>query len=286
MAKLEVIDGGLFTTVQDSGRPGYRKYGVPVSGALDERSYRLVNQLVGNPEGHPVLELTLRGGEYRFEEAAVIALTGAAMSPLLNGEKMLPNRATKVREGAVLQAGYASGGCRAYLSVRGQLKIQPVMGSCSTYTTGKFGGHEGRPLKAGDTLSWSAAEPVECERVVKPVDLKDIHRISVMPGPEWDWFAAEAKERFLSSEFTVSSQSNRMGIRLEKGIPEVQAPQMRSSPVLPGIIQLPPEGAPIILMKDGQTVGGYPRIAKVRDDELWKVAQLKPGDQLRFTKDR
>lgn len=286
MVELEVIEGGMFTTVQDSGRPGYRKYGVPVSGAMDGLSYRRANQLVGNPEHYPVLELTLKGGEYRFGEAAIIALTGAAMPLFLNGQKVHPNKAIEVRGGDVLKVGYAAEGCRAYLSVQGKLEIHPVMGSYSTYPTGKFGGYEGRSLKAGDVLRWMAEKRVEYERVLKPVVLQDIHRVQVVPGPEWDWLSEETQECFLSLEFIVSSQSNRMGICLERTPLEIGRRQMKSSPVLPGIIQLPPGGEPIILMQDGQTVGGYPRIAKVLDNELWKVAQLKPGDQLRFKADR
>ena len=283
MTKLEVSDPGFFTTVQDLGRPGYRKFGIPVSGVMDEGSMMLANQLVGNPEDYPVLELTIKGGKYRFHTDAVIALTGAEVNATLDGEIIPQNEVVEVSEGNLLEIGYFIKGCRACLAVRGMMKLAPVMGSFSTYTTGHFGGFQGRALATGDMLEWAPGKRVSVNPMQSPVTWEEIHELKVMEGPEWEVLRTSTKEKFLHTRFTVSSKSNRMGIRLEGDQLNISLKDMRSSPVLPGVIQLPPDGNPIILMKDGQTIGGYPRIAILPKKELWKAAQLRPGDTLEFS---
>lgn len=282
---LKVIDGGLFTTIQDAGRVGYRKYGVPVSGVMDERAYKLANWLVGNEETAPVLEMTLKGGSYRFNTKAIIALTGAEINPKINGREIPMNSSMQIEAGEILSLEYAEKGCRAYLGIRGKLEIESILSSYSTFVTGSFGGFEGRKLMKGDELFWLDDER---EFMAKKAPVKQIPYYSskvtfeVIESREWEWLSASAKELFLNIAFEVSPQSNRMGIRLKGEKIEAEKTSMKSSPVLPGIIQLPENGQPIILMNDGQAVGGYPRMAKIQDTDLWRVGQVKPGDIVRF----
>lgn len=286
MSELKVIDGGLFTTIQDYGRHRFRKYGVPVSGVMDVKSFDLANKLVGNPKGSPVLECTLKGGNYLFESSSVIAVTGAVMKPKINGKEVLQNRSFLVDSGDELELGFASRGCRTYLALKGQLKLEKVMGSFSTYTIGNFGGLHGNVLKAGDELEWSQTESefnlMEASKEDIPYFSSKV-KVRIMKGPEWDWFPKPVQQEFLTSQFEISTQSNRMGLRLEGDTLKVIEKEMISSPVIPGIIQLPSSGKPIVLMQDGQTIGGYPRIAKVLDEDLWRLGQVKAGDKVGFT---
>lgn len=241
--------------------------------------------MVGNPKGSPVLELTLKGGKYRFESDAIIALTGALLNPKINGLEVEMNRSLKIKKGDELEFGFAKRGARAYLAVRGILNIHKVMGSFSTYNLGNFGGFEGRTLQKGDIVEWKEVESVfkeiEAPKGQIPYFSSKVS-LRIMRGLEWEWLDKEAQKKLLSSTFKVSSKSNRMGIRLEGKSLQTPTREMVSSPVIPGIIQLPPNGNPIILMKDGQTIGGYPRIAKVLDEDLWRLGQVKARDTIRF----
>ena len=285
MNRLKVIDGGIFTTIQDYGRPGFRKYGVPVSGVMDVKSFDLANRLVGNQKGSPLLECTLRGGKYLFENRSLIALTGALMNPKINGEEVPQNCSLIVHPADELELGFASRGCRTYLALKGDIDLPKIMDSFSTYTLGKFGGVHGRELRAGDELEWHQQgeefNPSEASKEEIPYFSTKV-KVRIMKGPEWDLFSDEAQQEFLNSQYQVSSLSNRMGIRLEGNSLDSPERQMISSPVIPGIIQLPPNGNPIILMQDGQTIGGYPRIAKVLEEDLWRLGQVKAGDKVSF----
>lgn len=286
MGKLTVLDGGLFTTIQDKGRSGYRKYGVPSSGVMDISAYKKANFLAGNSKNAPVLECTLKGGKYQFNTDATIAITGALMNPGINDNEIGMNTSVKVRAGETLELGFAKKGCRAYVAIRGSWDIDKVMGSCSTFTLGKFGGLNGTPLKKGDQISWQeipeSLEPRTLQNDGIPYYSSKI-TIEFIPGPEWDQLNDQEKDKFLNSSFRVSSKSNRMGIRLESEKPIVMNQvDMKSSGVIPGIIQIPPNGLPIILMKDGQTVGGYPRIGKILDIHLNRIAQVPINGTIKF----
>lgn len=286
MSKLQVIDGGLFTTIQDSGREGYRKFGVPISGAMDMQSYKNANKLVGNNEDDPVLEFTLKGGVYKFDSDAVIAITGALMSPNLNEDEIEMNTSIQVTKGDILKIGFAEKGCRAYLAIQGEWDIDEMMGSYSTYVLGKFGGLDGSKLKEGDGILWRNSASDFLERKLPKEEIPYYSSkltVEFITGPEWEWLSVESQEQFLSTSFKVSSKSNRMGIRLETEEPILsQKSGMRSSGVIQGVIQLPPNGNPIILMKDGQTVGGYPRMGTIPEIYLDRIAQLPPNGIVRF----
>ncbi|MEP1151324.1 MAG: biotin-dependent carboxyltransferase family protein [Balneola sp.] len=286
MSKLKVIDGGLFSTIQDSGREGYRKFGVPISGAMDMQSFKNANKLVGNKEDDPVIEFTLKGGVYKFNSDAVIAITGALMNPNLNDNKVEMNSSIQVRKGDILKIGFAEKGCRAYLAIQGEWELDEEMGSYSTYEFGKFGGLDGSKLKAGDEISWKNTDTDFFKRTLPKDEIPYYSSkltVEFITGPEWEWLTVENQEEFLNTSFKVSSKSNRMGIRLETEEPILtQKAGMRSSGVIPGVIQLPPNGSPIILMKDGQTVGGYPRIGTIPEIYLDRIAQLPPNGTVRF----
>jgi antagonist of KipI len=257
---------------------------------MDKSSFELANELVGNPKGAPVLEMTLTGGKYRFELDSVIAITGAQMNPAVNQESVPLNTGLKVKAGDILEFGYALKGCRCYLAIRGKWQIKEVMGSYSTYSAGKFAGINGRSLQKGDQISWvEITSDFNLFSVSKEKIPYYSNKITVnfVPSPEWNWLSKEEQNKLLNTEFKVSSKSNRMGIRLESNSKiEIEKRDMRSSGVIPGIIQLPPDGLPIILMKDGQTVGGYPRIGKVLDVHLDRLSQVPPNGVIRFKRIR
>ena len=288
MGKLTVLDGGLFSTIQDEGRFGFRKFGVPISGAMDSESYKLANTLVGNPSDFPVVEFSLKGGKYKFDSEAFIAITGALMNPKLNGEQIQMNTSIKVEAGSILELGFAQKGVRAYLGISGVWDIKKVMESYSTCISGQFGGYKGRILQAGDEIKWQdQSHDYEVKSLSKGKTPYFSSKITVnfIAGPEWDWLTEKEQRNFLATSFKVDSRSNRMGIRLEMNEQiGIQKREMKSSGVIPGIIQLPPNGKPIVLMHDGQTVGGYPRIGKIVDSDLHRVAQVPPNGIIRFNK--
>ena len=288
MARLTVIDGGLFTTIQDIGRVGYRKYGIPESGVMDLDSYKKANYLVGNAEDGPVLECTLKGGKYQFDSDAVIALTGAVMNPTIDGSKIEMNTSVFIKKGEILDLGFAGRGCRCYLAIQGEWVINKVLGSWSTFVLGKFGGFKGRELKEEDVIEWKNKDDRFAGRTLEKTEIPYFSSkitVQFVPGPEWHMLTDQLKKQFLNTSFTVSSRSNRMGIRLETDDPLiVNKASMKSSGVIPGIIQLPPNGLPIILMKDGQTVGGYPRIGKILEVHLNRLSQLPPNALVKFKK--
>ncbi|MAL17515.1 MAG: KipI antagonist [Balneola sp.] len=283
---LEVLDGGMLTTVQDAGRVGYRNYGVPVSGVMDDHAYSLVNWLVGNEGDAPVLEMTIQGGRYQFNSDAIIGLSGGEAEITLNSEQRKANETLVVHSGDILNIGQIKKGCRIYLAIRGNWEIEKVMSSYSTYIPASFGGIKGRKLKKGDLLNWQTKS---LDTEVREVPQKLIpyfsskQRIRLIEGPEWQWLPEDQRAKFLATEFEISSQSNRMGIRLkvQDGFNVIER-EMKSAPVVPGIIQLPKGGSPIVLMKDAQSVGGYPRIAKVIDADLWRLGQVWTSNRLSF----
>lgn len=287
MGQVTVLDGGLFTTIQDEGRLGYRKYGVPTSGAMDQLAYRYANELVQNSLMSPALECTLIGGTYHFGSEACIAITGADMKAEINGNAVPKNKTLFVEKGDILSLKSAVRGNRTYIGIRGEWNLQPVLGSFSTNTQSVFGGFDGRSLQKGDVLDWmdnsakTEAKSIEKDRLPY---YSSKRTIEIQKGPEFEWLSESMQKLLLNTLFTVSSKSDRMALRLESESKlEYNLPQMKSSPVMPGIIQLPPNGNPIILMRDAQTVGGYPRIAIISEFQLSVLAQIPFGGILKFS---
>lgn len=280
---IEVVRAGMFTTVQDLGRRGHRAEGVPLSGAADVFAARLANLQVGNPERAAVLEFTLVGPELRFLHDTVIAIAGGEFGALPRG------RPLAIRGGSTVRLGPAQTGCRGYLAVAGGIDVAPVLGSRSTYVRGGFGGFAGRVLRDGDVLPvpagrpyfgghWHIDERIGPEYSARPT----IRAIGGEHADEFDpaWMAAT---------FSISAQSDRMGVRLRgTALQRTTSRELLSSPVAPGTIQVPPDGQPIILLADAQTVGGYPQVAHVISVDLPLIAQLRPGDTItvrRVTRD-
>ncbi|MEH0156610.1 biotin-dependent carboxyltransferase family protein [Limibacter armeniacum] len=284
---IEVIKPGLYTTIQDSGRLGYQKLGVPASGVMDTYAYRLVRWLVQAPPNAPVLEITLTGPTLHFHAPTTIALTGADISPRLNNHPISMYTSIPVAAGDILSFGKLVKGYRTYLAISDKLEIPEVMDSCSTYAYGKFGGLNGRPLEKGDTIAFQANAPIE-QRVV-PIELiphyAQIFTARIITGPEHHQLTSETTQKFYSNEYKVSTESNRMGYRLEGAtLTHLHQADIISSGIVSGTIQVPGNGNPIITMADSQTTGGYARLGTICQVDLPFVAQLKPGDAIRFKK--
>mgnify|MGYP001255403093 CR=1 FL=1 len=287
MATLIVHTAGLLTTVQDRGRYGYQRYGMPVAGAMDTFSLELANLLVGNEPGKTCLEATIYGPELEFTGAIRVAITGADMDPHLNDQGIPMNAAVDVRPGDRLVFRGLRSGCRAYIAFAGGIDTPPVMGSRSTYLRAGIGGFHGRALMPGDELP--LGEPMGKPRLKKiPEGLipefKHEQIIRVISGPEANYFEFTGLRSFLSKEYTVTAQSDRMGYRLS-GEPIKHKEGMTniiSAGISMGTVQVPGDGQPIILMADRQTSGGYARIANVITVDLTILAQMQPGDIIHF----
>ena len=302
---LRILRPGLLTTVQDLGRCGYQHAGIIVSGAMDALALRVANLLVGNAETAAGLEITLLGPRIRFEADHLIALTGADLTPAINGQPVGRHRAVWVAAGADLAFGAAGAGCRAYLAVAGGVAVPPVLGSRATYLRAGFGGLHGRALLANDQLpvgepsalgmrlarAISSFQPPKTwaqARWTPGPDLCPAPRptpiIRALRGPEYAQFSLESQHYFWHAPFTVTAQADRMGYRLQgPALERLVETELLSSAVTFGTVQVPAGGQPIVLLADHQTTGGYPRLAQVITADFSALAQLRPGQAIRFS---
>jgi KipI family sensor histidine kinase inhibitor len=287
---VRVVEPGLLTTIQDAGRLGFRAFGMPAGGAMDFPSFCLANKLVGNQKDDAVLEMTFKGPVLEFVADTVVAVTGADMPPRVNGMEMAINQLITIHSGDLLSFAGIKNGLRAYLSVKGGFDVPLAMGSRSTYLKGKVGGYKGRALEAGDEIEIGMANANEISKMPEnfpksqPKTLSRPATIRFIPGPESGQFSINGIRIFLTSVFTVSPNSDRMGIRLQgPKVEHLSGADILSSGVIPGTIQIPGDGNPIILMNDCQTTGGYPRIGCVTREDLQLLAQLMPGDKIIFS---
>jgi len=285
---FEVIQPGPLTTIQDLGRSGYQQFGVPTSGALDNYAYRISNLLVGNAEEAAALEITLFGCQLRALRETMIAITGADLAVTVNGAPAPAWESLSLKQGDVLSFPRLSSGCRAYLAVAGGIAVPKVMKSASTYTKAGIGGFGGRPLHKGDILQ--ANQSTTSVKVVRmlseyiPVYGNQIE-IRVIPGPQDDLFTEDGISTFLNSDYTVSAQADRMGYRLEgPRIQHKEGADIISDGIPLGVVQVPGDGLPIILLVDRQTTGGYTKIATTISVDIPRIAQAKPGDKINFKK--
>jgi len=275
-AGVTILKPGLFTTIQDLGRAGHRAGGVPLSGAADPTALRLANRLVGNPVTAAALEVTLLGPDLRFDRDTVVAVAGAVFPGMPWG------RPVRVSAGDTLSLGHAVSGCRGMLAIAGGVAVEPVLGSRSTFVPARLGGLRGLPLAAGDVIPIGddVAGPPAGPGDIPPPAAAGATTVRMIPGTDF----AACGDALWAAEHRTSSRSDRMGVRLE-GTPlggDRAAGSLRSVAVLPGTVQLPPDGQPIILLADAQTVGGYPVIGHVIAADLPLVAQLRPGDVVRW----
>ncbi|MCG1043565.1 biotin-dependent carboxyltransferase family protein [Mycetohabitans sp. B8] len=304
---IEVIRAGTLTTVQDLGRTGHRQYGVCTAGALDTVALQVANRLVGNVPGAAGLELTLGPVVLRFPRATRIALTGADFHAMLDDQPVYAWRSLPVQAGQTLTLRAPSIGMRGYLTIAGGIDVMPMLGSRSTDLGSHFGGLAGRALKDGDRLPVaplpaSARNPAFSPKApafgVKPPSwcaLEHLEqgaghrlgaiaaRVRVIPGPEYASFSTQAHAAFWNEDWAITPNSNRMGFRLAGPVLERQSPiDLLSHGVLPGTIQVPPNGQPIVLMSDAQTTGGYPRFGSVIAADLWLLAQARLNQRVHF----
>ena len=299
---IRILKPGLLTTVQDLGRPGFQQYGIVVGGALDPFAARVANAIIGNGENDAVLEMAQTGPDLQFAQDTMIAWTGGDFDAQIGTEPLPRERAVRVAAGETLRFGVAQKGMRAWLAVAGGIDVPLVMGSRTTYRRAHLGGHEGRPLRAGDELKTFAIPAqsgalwrdlqgsgrratrwtVRPDTMGKPAPT-DIVR--AMPGPEWDWFTDASQRDFFSSEWIATREADRMGVRLQgPALVPVKPREMISAAVNTGVVQVPPAGQPIVLLPSRQSVGGYPRLAAVAGVDLGRFTQLRPGAKVRFEK--
>ncbi|WMN11089.1 biotin-dependent carboxyltransferase family protein [Marivirga salinae] len=283
---LTFLQAGLQTTLQDKGRAGLQYLGVPVGGALDITSAAMANHLVGNEKNVPVLEITMTGPEILFDSDALIALTGAPFELYCDDKLVENNTAIYLKSGSILKFGKLKSGCRAYLAVAGEWNAKKWKDSVSPLlqvpeATPDSIIKKGTKLKINSaflnkTGSWDKNKhtPILSNRV----------RLRVKPGPEFDSISRIAIAKFFGQGHEISKDANRMGYRLTTNLtnPEDRS-EMISSGIIPGTIQITGSGQPIILLKDAQTTGGYPRIANIINEDLDQLAQLKPGDEVWFS---
>jgi antagonist of KipI len=285
---IRVLRAGLLTTVQDLGRRGHQRDGVPVSGAMDPVALRLANLLAGNDEGAAGLEVTLDGPRLAFDAEAIVAVGGADLQARVDGRRLRPWRAARVPAGGTLEFGGWRAGCRAYVAVGGGIDVAPVLGSRSTYLLARFGGLAGRPLRRGDVLSTGPQRPGSSAtlagRAIAPSARPAYGGpVRLIPGAHLDLLTPDARARLFDAEFRVTPKSDRMGYRLAGPPLALAAPvELLSAGVAFGTVQLPPGADPIVLMADRQTTGGYPRLGEVATVDLPAMAQLRPGDAVRF----
>jgi antagonist of KipI len=282
-----VIKPGFFSTVQDLGRFGLLRHGVSVSGAMDQFSLVAANLLVGNESSDACLETTLTGPELQVLSETQIAITGAECSPRINWKNAPMWRTLKAKKGDVVSFGSVQNGCRAYLSIRGGVNVPLVLGSRSTYVRAGFGGLDGRALRNGDVIEGFDASPLDAEysmpeRLVP--QLTDHVQAHVVLGPQADMFTGIGIDTFLSGSFRVTTEADRMGYRLEgPRIEHKGRADIVSDALLPGAVQVPKDGRPIIVMRDAQTTGGYPKVAVVISSDLSVLGQAKPGCSIGFS---
>lgn len=306
MSVVTVIRAGLSTTIQDPGRPGLRHYGIPVGGAMDRLSHELANRLVGNPPELATLEMTLSGDELEWQDDALVAITGADMSPVVSSAAMYGmsaplQRPVAVQAGTRIRFQAARRGCRCYVAIAGGFDVPLVMGSRATYLRARIGGLHGRALRTGDELEIGPSSPNISVFRASPGDTSPIAgaqwfvclrelpnssetELKVLRGRHFNQLTSHSQSDFWHERFQVSSQSDRMGYRLTgKNLQRPSGGDLLSEGTAIGTVQLPPDGDPILLMSDSAPTGGYPQIAQIITADQPLAAQLRPGDSVRFS---
>lgn len=288
METIKILDAGLLTTVQDLGRYGFQRYGVSASGVMDEYSAKIANKLVGNKVGEAVLETTLKGVQIEFLQNTAVAITGGNCDVTLNGTKIELWQSYLVNRGDILKMGICRSGLRNYLAFAGGIDVPIIMNSKSTNLKAKVGGFNGRKLMTGDILSvgvGSLEAPLTLNKHYIPTYSKDI-KVGVILGQQDDHFTEAGIKTFLNETYTVTQESDRMGIRLSSvsgaTIEHKNGADIISDGITFGAIQVPGSGQPIVMMADRQTTGGYTKIGNVISSDLAKLAQATPGTKVKF----
>ena len=301
MMEISISKPGILTTVQDTGRKHYQAQAVPLSGTLDGLSARIANITLGNDEGFATLEFTYAAAEFRAETDILIAYAGDGAFLVADDSRLPSERPVFIPAGTLIKLINNPEGATTYLAIAGGFDLPEVLESKSTYLLGNFGGLEGRNLKTGDRLFNSENISVLSENIIKSLEgtqvswpswylprayflPKNRKIIRIFPAEEFTWFNSDSIISFLSKDFSIGLNSNRMGIRISGNkISRRKQDELLSTAVCPGTIQVSGDGEMILLMADCQTTGGYPRIAQVAAVDLPLCAQLKPNDSIRFT---
>jgi antagonist of KipI len=281
---LEILRAGLQTSVQDLGRFGAAHLGISASGASDYLAMRIGNLMVGNPENTTAIEMTLTGDTVLFHSNAFIALAGSIFKIDLDEEAFPFWSGTYIQAGQVLTIGPTLNGARCYLCVRGGLQIKKIINSASTHLTSGMGGLNGNILKKGDQIAFG-----NLNNVIQPIKNMENYpftnttTIRATKGLQWDWFDNQNRKLFFEKGYQVSTLSNRMGLRLRgQSIFSSKGSEIITEGMPLGAIQIPGDGQPILSFVEHQTTGGYPKLANVISADLYKVGQLKPGDNFKF----
>ncbi|GAM14105.1 biotin-dependent carboxyltransferase family protein [Mesobacillus selenatarsenatis] len=281
---FKVLKPGLQTTIQDLGRTGYQQYGISPSGAMDPYSLQMANLLVGNPLHEAGLEATMLGPSLEAMTDVSVAICGGNLQPMVNKKKVSMWKSFVFKKGDILSFGKVESGTRAYIGFAGGIDVPLVLGSKSTFINGAMGGFNGRALEAGDIVHGRPF--VRKNRFLHKEFIPEYNAqlvIRVILGPHLEKFHPDAIKRFLSNEYTISPQSNRMGFRLEgPELGHIGGADIISDAIPAGGIQVPSNGQPIILMAERQTTGGYARIATVISVDLPLLAQAMPGTKIGF----
>lgn len=286
MTAVRFLEAGMMTTVQDAGRVGQLRYGIPPSGPMDRVPFLLANRLVGNPDDAAALETSYLGPRFEVDAACAIAVTGAPV-PVTVGGQQAPMWATiPLRAGDVVRVGIPRTGVRCYVAFSGGIDVPLVLGSRSTYLRGSLGGLEGRLLADGDVLHLFGA-PLPAARRVRPAAVPEIvpeALLRVVLGPQADRFTREGIDTFLGEPYQMLLQSDRMGARLSgPRIAHTRGHDIASDGTALGSVQVPGDGQPIVLLVDRQSTGGYTKIATVCSFDIGLLGQVRPGQRVRFT---
>lgn len=275
MARLTVIDAGFLTTIQDLGRLDSRKYGVPHSGAMDLYSAGLANKLLSNPKETGVIEMTLYGGTFIFSEPTQVAITGARCEVIHGSEKHISPCIITINTGDTIKIGAAHYGNFIYLAISGGFRLKSYLDSVSYY----LGILDSSLIKKGTHLTYLSTEIIAPNYNIPSYDFKT--SLKAYRGPEFQLLNRKQQEQLLSKSFTVSKTWNRMAFQLVEQINNDLKP-IKSSPVLPGTVQLTPQGHLIVLMRDAQTTGGYPRILQLNREAINRMSQYRVGEVVDF----
>lgn len=279
--RVSVISPGLQSSIQDLGRTGGMQWGISTSGAMDSLSHRVANYMVGNPTTAPTLEMTLQGPTLQFSQPCIIAICGAPFTPIVNNQPIANNAPYEIQQGDVLKVGHCRQGARAYLAIQGQWQVPALMGSYATHVTTGYGG---KLLKQNDSIEIKVSHhPLPKLPDYNP-NYSGHYLIRLCDSVETNRFSHKPKQQFINTQFTVTATSNRMGIRLAgNAIDTTELGEIDSTGVSLGSIQMPPSGLPIITGVDGQTTGGYPRIANVIHGDMDLLGQLRSHDTVMFS---
>ena len=289
---IRIRKAGILSSLQDLGRFGYRRYGVPVSGSMDQHSAAIANLLAGNQRDEAVLEVTMHGMQAEFLDDSLVAFTGSGSRPFIGDQPIDMNKAVWVPRDSVIDFRYHPEGCRLYMAIAGGWIADKVMNSRSCYPAAGAG----KTVSAGDIL-YGGQPSHRAVKIVEQMDTSvismagwgygsqeaDRHTVRVIRGPEWDEFTAASHENWMNTPYTVTTSSNRMGYRLSGNALQLKhKKELISTAVMMGTVQVTPDGNPLILLADAQTTGGYPRIAQVIEVDIPVLGQKRPGDKISF----